>query len=243
MKFREFLHRVIFKFSYIRNEKLKQFFMSILFVMVISFIILTIILIKQNNENKIKNNILEAITTSRKNEENPIDVSKDAESRSGAEKETNISKDEQEMVLIVYICGEIKKPGVYEVNNGMRINDLIEIAGGVTENACLELINPAQKLVDSQKVHIPSNDQKANYFFSEDSNDTYSQGIQEEKIININLATREELESLPGIGRELAKRIIEYRETHGYFENIDAVKKVSGIGDKKFNDIKEMITV
>jgi competence protein ComEA len=244
MKLREFLHRIIFKCAYVRNEKSKQFFISVLFIMIISFTILTIILIKQNNENKIKNNILEAITTYRGNEENTVDISQDTENNEKATKETDISIKDQKIVITVYICGEIINPGVYELNNGMRINDLITIAGGITDNACLELINPAQKLIDGQKIYIPSlSNQNTDYFTSEGVNDVYGQENNEEKIININFATSQELESLPGIGEELAERIIEYREVHGYFESIDAIKKVSGIGDKKFNDIKEMITV
>jgi competence protein ComEA len=66
---------------------------------------------------------------------------------------------------------------------------------------------------------------------------------QAAKVININFASRKELEDLPGIGSELASRIVRYRETHGAFESIEGLKKVSGIGEKKYNDIKEMISV
>lgn len=244
MKFREFLQKILFRFFYIKNEKLKQFFISVFFIMIISFIILTIILIKQNNENRIKKNILEAVSESRKTgEAGPDDFKNGQEGAMEMQSENPIHSIQADERLTVYICGEVINPGVYEVDKGSRINDLIKIAGGISEKACLELINPAQKLTDGQKVYIPSAEERSEFVLSVNENDISDYENQTIKIININTASAKELETLPGIGSEIAARIVQYRELHGGFESIEALKNVSGIGEKKFNDIKEMITV
>ena len=243
MRFREFLQKILFKFFYIKNEKLKQFFISIFFLMMISFIVLTIILIKQNSENNIKKNILEAVSGSRNTGEAEQDTDENKQDIAQGKDENAVFAIQGNNMLIVYICGEIKNPGVYEVVNGSRINDLIKAAGGTSEKACIELINPAQKLIDGQKIYIPSDEERSEFVLSVNEENTESYENQVMGVININFASGKELEALPGIGSELASRIVQYRETHGGFESIEALKKVSGIGEKKFNDIKEMITV
>lgn len=243
MKPREFLQRILFKFLYIKNEKLKQFFISVFFLLLISFIVLAIILVKQNSENRIKKNILEAVSKSR--ESDGQDIFQEESSRPAAQgKDGNTSSAGQEKrTLVVFICGEIGNPGVYEVADGSRINDLIKAAGGTSINACLELINPAQKLVDGQKVYIPSVEESKDFVFSGGEDNAAICENHGTEIININYASKKELETLPGIGSELASRIIQYREMHGGFQSIEELRKVSGIGDKKFSDIKDMVTV
>lgn len=136
----------------------------------------------------------------------------------------------------VYICGEIKKPGVYKISDDKRIIDLVYMAGGFTENANLEAVNLATKLKDEDYIKIPSkkinNEDKGDVDFKE-----YSDKI------NINTATLEELKKLPRIGDALAKRIIEYRNKNGPFKRIEDLKNVSGIGDKMFENIKDMISI
>lgn len=243
MKPGEFFQRILFKFFYIKNEKLKQFFISVFFLLLISFIVLAIILVKQNSENRIKKNILEAVSKSRESDSQDILQEEGSQSAIHGKEENLSSAGQEKRILIVFICGEICNPGVYEIAEGSRINDLIKAAGGTGTNACLELINPAQKLVDGQRVYIPSVEESREFVFSggEDNAAVYENHGAE--IININYASKKELETLPGIGSELASRIIQYREMHGGFQSIDELRKVSGIGDKKFSDIKEMVTV
>ncbi|MCX7694397.1 MAG: helix-hairpin-helix domain-containing protein [Caloramator sp.] len=136
----------------------------------------------------------------------------------------------------VYICGEIKKPGVYKISDDKRIIDLVYMAGGFTENANLEAINLATKLKDEDYIKIPS--KKKN---KEDKGDVDFKEYSDK--ININTATLEELKKLPRIGDALAKRIIEYRNKNGPFKRIEDLKNVSGIGDKMFENIKDMISI
>lgn len=144
--------------------------------------------------------------------------------------------------IYVQISGEIKYPGVYEMENGDRVFQLVEKAGGFTENADINSINLSKKLIDGEKVIIfAKNSQNENNTTISQSGTTSSQ--TKSNLININTASKEELESLPGIGSTLAQRIIDYRETNGYFQTIEDIKKVSGIGDKKFEAIKNLITV
>ncbi len=150
--------------------------------------------------------------------------------------------DETKEKIYVQINGEIKYPGVYEMENGDRVFQLVEKAGGLTENADINSINLSKKLIDGEKVIIFAKK------ITNENNTTISQSgttstQQKSNLININTASKSELESLPGIGPTLAQRIIDYRETNGYFQTIEDIKKVSGIGDKKFEAIKNLITV
>ncbi len=160
-------------------------------------------------------------------------------------------------IIKVYICGHIKVPGVYDIKNGSRLVDLINLAGGAMEDACLEAINLAQILADSQKFYVPSLDEIKNgstSFFDEWDNTnsnsgnsssvdtTGSQPIQN-KVININFADLSELVQLPGIGNVIAQNIIDYRNKYGQFKSKEELKNVKGIGEKKFEKIKNFISV
>lgn len=151
--------------------------------------------------------------------------------------------------IYVHITGEIKYPGVYEMEAGDRVFQLVEKAGGVTENADISSINLSKKLIDGEKItifakktsvvteNLSSSGNLYNSSFSTNSSTNSS------NLININTASQKELEELPGIGPTLSQRIIEYREKNGYFQAIEDIKKVSGIGDKKFEAIKDLITI
>ena len=132
--------------------------------------------------------------------------------------------------------------------NGDRIINAIEAAGGVTEKADLSKVNLAFILSDGNKIRIPSVDdvdiEKESYL-SEDSGKNViieGNGGSGGKI-NINIATQTELETLTGIGPSIAAKIIEYRNKNGKFNNKEDVKKVSGVGNEKYNGIKDEITV
>jgi len=147
-------------------------------------------------------------------------------------------------VIKAYICGEVKNPGVYEIKNGARVIDLLKLAGGQSEYACLEIINLAEEVFDGQRIYIPSLEEISGggflFFTSEHpENNSYS----ENRTININSAGLEELESLPGVGPVTAKSIIDYRNKNGPFKTKEELQNVTGIGEKKYEKIKQYISI
>lgn len=166
-----------------------------------------------------------------------LDTSSDA--LSPADEDENVEINEMK----VYISGEISKEGVYEFEDGDRLDDLIKKAGGLTENANAKDLNLAMKLEDEMKIYIPSICEIS----SDDTADTIpiissdSKDSSKDKI-NINKASKEELMSLPNIGDKRADSILEYRESNT-FETIEDIKNVNGIGEKFYQSLKDLITV
>ena len=124
----------------------------------------------------------------------------------------------------VYVEGEVVSPGVYTLQDGDRVADAIEAAGGFTADADQGAVNLASPLRDGDRVHV------------------YRIGDVPQKI-NLNTAEAWLLQSLPGIGETLAQRIIDYRNENGSFQQIEALKKVEGIGAATFEKLKDNITV
>lgn len=150
----------------------------------------------------------------------------------------NIVNQENELKPLeikVYVTGLVKNPGVYSMKEGERVIDAINKAGGTLEEADLTNINLAQKVKDEQMIRIPKK--------GETNNSSSTGTIDKNEKININTATKEELQSLPGIGPVTAERIIEFRETKGFFKKIEDIMNVPRIGPKMFEQIKEKITV
>jgi competence protein ComEA len=161
---------------------------------------------------------------------------------SSTSKEVNVPiKDKN---IVVEIKGEVNKPDVYTLNEDSIIKELIEAAGGLTENADLSSINRAKKLQNHELIYISNkNDIKKEL---ESTNLEVTPSINEvssNSIININTATLEELKTLNGIGDSKAKSIIEYREQSGGFKSKEDIKNVDGIGDKMFEKIKDSIDI
>ena len=146
----------------------------------------------------------------------------------------------------VYISGEIKKEGVYYLDKDSRIANLIDIAGGVTDKADVSKINPAQKLNDSDKVVIPAKKERSieDEIEIDDENDELKEKSSSSTSgkVNINSATKSELMKLNGIGDATATKIINYRKTNT-FKEIEDIMNVPGIGESKFNNIKDDICV
>lgn len=152
-------------------------------------------------------------------------------------------KNEPEYIM-VHISGQVFKPGLIELKNGSRVTDAVNKAGGLKDEADLDRINLAKKLIDEEKIYIPKigeeNDMVEDINSSNEDTQENSQNGNDK--IDINKATKEELMGLPGIGEVLAGRIVEYRESNK-FKTIEDIKNVSGIGDKKFESIENMIIV
>lgn len=135
----------------------------------------------------------------------------------------------KEVKMYVHLSGEITYPDVYEVKQGMRLKELINLAGGFTENADVKMVNLALLLDDQMKITIPK------IIEATDKNET------ETGMININTADYTLLMKLDGIGEVKAKAIVAYREKHGPFKTIEEIMRVNGIGIKTFEKIKVSI--
>ncbi|MGC8970622.1 MAG: helix-hairpin-helix domain-containing protein [bacterium] len=144
--------------------------------------------------------------------------------------------------VAVHIGGAVKSPGLYYLPANSRVADAIQTAGGPTSDADLDAINLASKVTDSSKILVPSKVRGVNDIVAEKTLQGESSEPSNTKI-NINTASAKELEELPGIGPALANRIVSYRETNGPFKSIEDLKKVSGIGEKRFEAIKDLIVV
>ena len=161
---------------------------------------------------------------------------------------TNTIEEKEEKNIFVHIAGCVQKEGMLELSSNSRIADAIEKAGGLTQDADLSDINLAYILEDGMKIYIPNqNERQENNEITENIPNTATMQIQDtnkkQDVININTATQEELDTLPGIGPATAIKIIEYRKEKGKFKQKEEIKEVSGIGEAKYEKIKEYISV
>ena len=151
----------------------------------------------------------------------------------------------------VHVSGAVMSPGVYEMSEGDRVLDAVASAGGVQPNADLASINLARRVQDEAQYHIPrlgeptlvpnsAPEQRASI---PNDRTTSADGRASPSLINLNTATAQELELLPGIGPVMAGRIIAYREANGLFTSIDDVESVPGIGPKTLESIRPLATV
>lgn len=156
----------------------------------------------------------------------------------------NETEDEKDNTKIkVYITGEVKNQGVIELEEGDRIADAIEKAGGQTEQASLKNVNLAYQLEDGQKIYIPNINDTETEIIDDGASGVVDDATIKQTVVNINKADEKELQSLNGIGESLATSIVQYRKENGKFETIEDLKNVPGIGDSKFENIKEYIKV
>lgn len=168
----------------------------------------------------------------------------------GAENDINYEEKIEDNNIIVHVTGAIKKDGIIEVKQGDRIADVIEKAGGITEEADLSKVNLAYRVSDGQKIYIPSINEKDLQTGTEEyiTNEAGKNIIVEEEEtnkekVNINTATQTELETLSGIGPSTALKIINYRNENGKFKTKEDIKNVPGIGEQKYESIKENINI
>jgi competence protein ComEA len=177
----------------------------------------------------------------------------EASSPSMVQNETNLDKSQNEPAnqekkdvdIIVDVKGAIKQPGVYHSNQNERVIDVIGRAGGLTDNADQTQVNFAAHVQDEMVIYIPAKGEVAAGSHGNSSvsiGTTNGAGAQDGKI-NINKADENELQNLPGIGPSKAASIIQYRQENGLFQNIEDLKKISGIGDKTFEKLKDSISV
>ncbi len=156
--------------------------------------------------------------------------------------EDDLDKFEEITTIMVHISGQVYKPGIVQLDMGKRVIDAIDLAGGLKKEADLDRINLAKKLLDEEKIYIPKVGEVLNDDIMDLQLTSISSNINSTNKININKCSQMDLESLPGIGPVLALRIIDYR-TSNAFKTVEDLKEVSGIGDKKYESLKDLITV
>lgn len=155
---------------------------------------------------------------------------------------TVTSEDDNETMIYVHICGAVMESNVYQVKDGTRLVELIELAGGLSSEAAGDYINQASVVEDGQRIYIPTkkeieeNEELA--LFQEESSASKTTGL-----VNLNKADAEELMSLPGIGKAKASSIIEYRDNNGKFTVIEDLMKVPGIKEGLYSQVADRITV
>ena len=132
--------------------------------------------------------------------------------------------------IFVHVAGEVKNPGLYAVRVGSRVEDAIELAGGMTKSAFEQSVNLARMVSDGEQIVVLDKSQVAS-------------GGRASEFISLNNATAEQLESLPSVGPSLAARIIEHRNAIGSFSDLTQLRDVSGIGEKLYAKISVLLTL
>ncbi len=145
----------------------------------------------------------------------------------------------KEEYILVYVCGAVVNPGVYQLKNTDIKNTALMMAGGYADGAATTYVNLAQTIEEGEKIYFPYEYELEQGIFQEDIN------LSDEKSdkININTATKDELMTLSGIGESKACDIIAYREEHGGFESIEEIMNINGIKEGVYNKIKDFIVV
>lgn len=151
--------------------------------------------------------------------------------------QTDADEEERITASVVYVCGYVVSPGVYELAEGARICDALKAAGGLLPEASEEYWNQAELVTDGQKIYVPSVEEVEN------SGAARETAKEEDGRININTATREELMSIPGVGATRADSILVYREKNSMFRTPEDIKNVPGIKDGVYMKLEQYIKV
>lgn len=148
--------------------------------------------------------------------------------------------------IVVYLTGAVNKPGVVHLLEGARVADAVERCGGFLPSANTEAINLAQVLKDGQQIKVP---EKGAFVQTQvaGAGGVMAQGVQGSAdngaLVNLNSADVKQLDTLPGVGPAMAQRIIDYRESNGGFAAVEDLKKIKGIGEAKFNKMKDKVCI
>ena len=147
---------------------------------------------------------------------------------------------EENRSICIHVCGAVCDPGIYELDEGARLYEAVEAAGGMTEEASADSVNLARAVSDGEQIYIPTLEEtKAQGIMQ----GTYSASSDTQEKVNINTASAEELMTLTGIGEAKAESIICYREENGRFQRIEDLMEISGIKEGVFEKIKDDIII
>lgn len=138
-------------------------------------------------------------------------------------------------ILVVDIQGAVKKSGVYRLKTGAIVQEALQMAGGLTDNAEIKQINQAQRITDQMQIYVPYKGEKVS--------PSSQSGSKTKKQVNLNTATVDDFKDVSGIGPKKAEKIIAYREKNGNFNELHDLTKVGGFGEKSLESLKEQLTV
>ncbi len=207
-------------------------------VILILFLILISIIYDRNINQDVLGNYNEYEVTVK-----DVNNAEKAQNLEYAEKVKNIDTVKEDAIRI-FVDGAVNNPDVYAVGEDSRVIDVVDVAGGFSEDAYIDGLNLAGFVNDGDRVYIYSvNEHIPEDVYSEYETNNSIKGVTSEGMININDANNEQLQQLNGIGVVTADSIISYREENGEFQNIDEIMNVSGIGPATFDKIKDKITV
>ena len=153
-----------------------------------------------------------------------------------------VDQSEEICQIYVYVCGAVNQPGVYQAEEGSRLFELIEMAGGFTPEAAQSSLNLARSVTDGEQIRVYTEEEIEQGMTVVSENEAVQSGTGS-GLVNINTASISELTGVSGIGESRAQAIIAYREKNGAFGSIEDIKKVDGIKDGLFSKIKDYITV
>lgn len=219
----------------LKNKKI----IGLAIITIIIFIV-SIFLYKQKSSNAFKEEYMTEIFEEESNDN--MEYTETLEEDTSIINEDSIDRNK----IIVEIKGEVAKPDVYQLEEGSIIKDLIDMAGGVTEEADLSRINRAEELLNHELIIIGNINDETESSVVQNSSTSSSNGNNSDKgstLININTADLVQLKEITGIGNIKAQSIIDYREANGGFKSLEELKNVDGIGDKTFEKIKDQITL
>lgn len=146
--------------------------------------------------------------------------------------------------IVVHVGGAVAEPGVRELEEGARVQDAVDAAGGFAEGAARDELNLARVLVDGEQIVVPSLEEADAAAGAESDGGGGATGASSAGgKVNLNRATAAELDALPGVGPSTAEKIVADREANGPFRTVEDLKRVSGIGDKKFADLADLVCV
>lgn len=199
--------------------------------------------------------IIFTVTNHKSREESGLILSSISSSPSSSEKKSTRQQESSDgSKIVVDVKGNVKNPGIYTMKTGMRVSQAIDLASGFLSSADQKQINLAQKVTDEMVVYVPA---KGEVKSSPVSTGTQSSSMTESgsatstndksgsngATVNLNTATKEQLQELTGIGPKKAEQILQYREEHQSFKTTDEIKEVGGIGDKTFESLKDSLSV
>ncbi|MGT2715856.1 helix-hairpin-helix domain-containing protein [Streptococcus respiraculi] len=145
--------------------------------------------------------------------------------------------------LVVDVKGAVKKPGIYHLSAGSRVQDAVEAAGGLTDAADSKSVNLAQKVNDEGVVYVATKEEAVSVVPAANPVQVSGDKGATTGLVNLNTATEAELQTISGIGAKRAADIIAYRESNGRFQSVDDLKNVPGIGGKSLENIRSYVTV